>query len=223
MALPVDAVRESRAKRWLRNIRDCVWPMLDRPSGNLRDVCDKPNLDLGVDARDDVVPEVYARLSAEFEIETDRRRAVENKLVAVGAAAPIAVTIMVTAVSFLSSGRVRDLVPVSVIAISVMAFYVALQFLRAMLAAICGLSRKPYKVSMVSEIIPARAEDRSAYLRKGCSDFVRKIEQHREMNNVNVSQLALAHVSMRNAAWALVLGLFFLVGVILCQACGDPQ
>ena len=222
MALSVEPVRESRVKRLLRWMRDRVWPMLDPPSGETSEKSAEPNLEPGLGVPEDVVRDVFARLSAELEAEADRRRAVENKLLAVGAVAPIAVTIMVAVVSFLSSGRARDFVPVSVLVMSVMAFYVALQLLRAMLAAIGGLQRMPYQASLVSDIIPVEVEDRSTYLRRACRDVVQKLEQHRAMNDEKVSQLAVAHESMTNAGVALVLGLVVFVGVVVCQACGDP-
>ena len=220
--MPVDAVRDSRAKRRVRQIWDWVWPTLDRSSGNTRSECEKLDLEVKVDARSEVVREVYGRLSAEFEAETERRRGVETKLLAIGSVAPIAVTIMVAAVSFLSSGRVRDFVPVSVIVISIMAFYVALQFLCAMLAAIGGVSRKKYNVSNISEIMPNGEEDLNGYLRKTCGELAQRIEQHREMTNTKVSQLAVAHQAMRNAVRALVVGLLILVGVIVWETCCAP-
>ena len=203
-----------RAKQVLRWLRDLVWATLDPPSGNLRGGAEEPRPEINADAHDDVVREVYGRLSAELEIEAERRRAVETKLVAVGSVAPIAVTIMVATVSFLSSGRLRDFVPASVFVILVMAVYVALQFLRAMLAAIYGLSRKSYAGPNISEIVLAGTEGRSGYLRNACNDVARRIEQHRETTNEKVSQLALAHWAIRNAVIALVVELVIVAGLI---------
>ena len=133
-----------------------------------------------------MVREVYGRLSAELEIEAERRRAVETKLLAVGSVAPIAVTIMVAAISFLSSGRLRDFVPESVVVVLVIAVYVALQFLRAMLAAIYGLSRMGYSGPQISEIVRAGTVEPSGYLRNASNDVARRIEQHRETTNEKV-------------------------------------
>ena len=220
--MPVDAVRGSRAKGCALTVCDWVWPTLRWPSGNLRGDCETLNPEIKVDATDDVVREVYARLSAELEDESERRRAVENKLLASGSVAPIAVTIMAAAVTFLSSGRLREFVPVSVIVVSVMASYVAVQFLCAMLAAIRGLSRMPYDVSSIPEIMSHGAEDLNGYLRQASSGLARRIAQHRKTTNMKVSHLAVAHQSMRNAVIGLVGGLVILVVVTVSEACGTP-
>ena len=124
---------------------------------------------------------------------------------------------MIAGTSFLSSGRLRDFAPVSVIAISVGASYVALQFLRALLAAICGVTRRSYATPTVSEILSADTESLSGYLRRASQDLARRIEQHREATDKVVSQLALAHVSIRNAVIALVVELFVLTGLIVWE------
>ena len=129
---------------------------------------------------------------------------------------------MVAAASFLSSGRLRDVVPASVFVILFMAFYVALQFLRAMTAAICGLSRRSYAVPNISEIMPAGTEGLSEYLRNASNDLARRIEQHRDTTNEIVSQLAIAHKSIRNAVTALVVELLILFGLIVCESLTLP-
>ena len=223
MAPQLAAVRDSRAKQVGRWLRDRVYPTLDPPARNLLGDAEKPKREINADANDDVVREVYGHLSAELESETERRRAVETKLLAIGSVAPIAVTIMVAAASFLSSGRLRDLVPVSVIVISVMV-YVALQFLCAMRAAICGLSRKNYDVPHISDIVPNSTERLSWYLRNASNNMARRIEQHRETTNTKVSQLAVAHQAMRNAVTALVVALFIFlipVGLIVWELVWD--
>ena len=213
------AVPASRARQVGRWFRDLVWATLDRPSRNLLRDAETPKPEINADAHDDVVPEVYGRLSAELETEAERRRAVETKLLAVGSVAPIAVTIMVAAASVLSSGRLPDFVPVSVFVILFVAFYVAMQFLRAMLAAICGLSRMAYYGPNISEIVRAGTKGRSEYLRNASNDLARRIEQHRETTNEKVSQLAVAHKAMRNAVTVLVAALLILAGLIWWERC----
>ena len=215
-------VRDSRAQQVRRWIRDGVWATLDPPLRNLPNDAEKPKPEINADANDDVVREVYGRLSAELETEAERRRAVETKLLSIGSVAPIAITIMVAAASFLSSGRLRDVVPASVFVILFMAFYVALQFLRAMTAAICGLSRRSYAVPNISEIMPAGTEGLSEYLRNASNDLARRIEQHRDTTNEIVSQLAIAHKSIRNAVTALVVELLILFGLIVCESLTLP-
>ena len=204
----------SRTKQVSHWLRDLVWATLDPPPRNLLGDTDELRPEINADAHDDVVREVYGRLSAELEIEAERRRAVETKLLAVGSVAPIAVTIMVAAISFLSSGRLRDFVPESVLVVLIIAVYVALQFLRAMLAAICGLSRRGYSGPQISEIVRAGTVEPSGYLRNASNDVARRIEQHRETTNEKVSQLAVAHFAIRNAVVALVVELVIVAGLV---------
>ena len=161
----------------------------------------------------------HGRLSALNGVVHQGRRAVENKLIAAGSVAPIAVTIMVAVATFLSRGRLQESVSESAV-ITFVAFYAALQFLRATLAAINGLSRKSYNVPTVSEILPASTEALVGYLRNACNDHVRRLEQHRETTNENVSQLALAHKSIKNAVTAIVIALLILVGLIAWEYVG---
>ena len=211
------AARDSRVKRIGRWLRDRGWATLDPPSTNLADDVEQPKPEINADADENVVRTVYERLSAELETEAERRRAVEIKLIAAGSVAPIAVTIMVAIATFLSPGRLQESVSESVV-ITFVAFYAALQFLRATLAAINGLSRKSYTMPTASAILPASTEELVGYLRNACNDHVRRLEQHRETTNENVSQLALAHESIRNAVTAIVIALLILFGLIVWES-----
>ena len=214
-------VAGSQQSRWSvvgRWLRDRVWATLDPPVENSRCNAGELRQEVKEDASDEVVREVYRQLTVELEAEGERRRAVEAKLLAVGAVAPVAVTIMVAAASFLSSGRLGDFVPLSVVVIVVMAFYVALQFLRATQTAIEGLKRRAYSVPRISEIVPNGGEGVSGYLRRACNDLTGRIEQHRETTNEKVSELAVAHQSMRNAVTALVVELVVLAGLVVWES-----
>lgn len=210
------AARDSRVKRVGRWLRDRVWATLDPPSTNLGHDVEQPKPDINANADRDVVRTVYERLSAELETEAERRRAVESKLLAAGSVAPIAVTIMIAVATVLSSGRLQEFVLESVV-ITFVAFYAALQFLRATLAAINGLSIKSYTVPTVSAILLASKEELVGYLRSASNDHVRRLEQHREMTNEKVSQLALAHESIKNAVTAIVIALLILFGLIVWE------
>ena len=214
---PLAAAHDSRVKQVGRWLRDGVWATLDPPSMNLAGDAEQAKPEIYADADGDIVRTVYERLSAELEIEAERRRAVEIKLIATGSVAPIAVTIMVAVATFLSPGRLQASVPVGVV-ITLVAFYAALQFLRATLAAINGLSRKSYTVPTVSAILSASPETLVEYLRNASNDHVRRLEQHRETTNERVSQLALAHKSIRNAMTALAISLLILSGLIVWKS-----
>ena len=192
---PLAAKRNSRVKRAGRWLRDRVWASLDPP----------PNLDsnvqqsgLEINADEEVVRAMYERLSAELEAEDERKRSVETKLIAAGSVASIAVTIMGSVATFLTS---------ELLWVGIAMAYAALQFLRATLAVISGLSRKSYSGPTTSAILSAGTEGLVGYLREASIDHVKRLVQHRETTNENVSQLALAHTSIKNALVALVVAL----------------
>ena len=204
MAQPLVAARDSRVKRVVCWLRDRVWPTLDPPSTNQ---AEQPSPTIKADADEHVMRAVYERLSAELEVEAERRRAVETKLVAAGSVASIAVTIMVAVAT--STGQLQEFVLESIVLT-----YAALQFLHATWTAVSGLSRKGYTIPTVSAILPASTEGLVEYLRNASNDHIRRLEQYRETTNENVSQLALAHTSIKNALAALVIALLISSGVI---------
>ena len=112
----------------------------------------------------------------------------------------------------------QHFIPESVVVVSVISFYVALQFLRAMQAAVTGLTRRAYAVPRMSEIVPNGREGVGGYLRRTCNEFTCRIEQHRETTNEKVSQLAVAHEAMHNAVTALVVQLVVLVGIVVWES-----
>ena len=215
---PLTVAGESHVQHVGRWLRDRVWPTLDPPSPNSALDNDHLGPETNPHANDEFVRAVYERLCAEMETEAERRRAVEAKLLAAGSVAPIAVSIIVAAASFLSSGRPSDFGLVGMIVTSFSVFYVALQFLRAMLAAISGLSRASYEVPTISAILSTDTDGLKGYLRDASHDLARRIKQHRKTTNGKVSQLAIAHESIRNAVTALVIMLFVLFGLFVCES-----
>jgi hypothetical protein len=132
------------------------------------------------------------------------------KLVAVGSVTPVAVTIIVAVATFLASGHTADFTPLSVIVVAITACYAALQFLRAMLAAIRGLSPMAYSAPAVSAILANGNDGIAEYLRKAAHNLAGIIEQHRHTTNAKVDQLALAHVSIINAVVMLLIAIALL-------------
>lgn len=197
-------------------IRDRIWATLDSPST----VRTTPAFDVRVSVDESVVNLVNERLRDELASEVERRRAVESKLVAVGSVAPIVVTILAAVVTFLTSGRATDFTAISVVIVAVGACYVALQFLRAMLAAITGLSRMSYSAPKISAILSAENATVRSYLSLAAEDMARRIEQYRDTTNGKVSQLAVAHVSVVNAVVALIFVIVTLAFITIAESIG---
>src|SRR5688500_11026594 len=93
--------RDSRLRAVGFWLLDRIWPTLEPPvaSPSRDDENALPEIDPSAD--ETFLRQAYERLRDEMSAEADRRRAVEAKLVAVGAVAPIAVTIMAAMATFL--------------------------------------------------------------------------------------------------------------------------
>jgi hypothetical protein len=165
---------------------------------------------IGNDVDESLLRFVHEQLRAELAGEADRGKTVESKLIAVGAIAPVSVTIILASVSFLSSNQIHAFTSASVIVLAVAALYIAVQFLRAMLAAVRGLSRMAYVAPTIAALLAADGDDLRQYLSRASNDLARRIEQHREATNQRVSQLALAHTSVLNAIGGLIVAIIVL-------------
>src|SRR5689334_4072255 len=120
----------------LRMLCDWIWPTLEGKVTVSAYVAPSPILD------PTVAKEVFARLQAAVESEVDRMKSIDAKLMAVCSVAPICVTLLVAMVGFITSNKPETFTPLSVVGVTLVACYVALQFLRALLAAIAGLERR---------------------------------------------------------------------------------
>jgi hypothetical protein len=150
----------------------------------------------------------------ELAAEVERLRIVESKLTTTASVATIPITLLLGVVTFLSSGRAQEFTPFSVIVLSGCAFYVAVQFLRAVLAAIRGLSRTNYPAPFATERVLPRASA-EAYWRDACEALANNIHAYQERTNAKVDQLELAHTSIINAVVALIAAIGILAVVVV--------
>lgn len=208
VSIPPDATHGSRLKRFVLWLKDRIWATLDSVPKKRDGKSSQPHLENNTDT--EVLGAVYERISAELKTEADRNREVENKLIAAGSVASIAVAIMVAVATSLPTG------------LQVLMAYAALQFLRATLAAINGLSRRSYIVPTRSDLLTDGTQGLIEYLCNACNRLVSMLEQHRETTNEKVGQLALAHVSINNALVALVFALGIPLGRRLIDLVWDP-
>jgi len=147
---------------------------------------------------------VAERLRDELTSEVERRLAVEVKLIAIGSVVPVPVTVLVAIVTFLTSGRVGNFTTTSVMVLTVAALYVSLQFLRAMRAAVVGLSRMAYASPEIVAMCSIGDGRALSYSRGAAAEMACRIQQWRGTTSEKVSQLALAHTAMINAVVALI-------------------
>ena len=192
-----------RAAFWFR---DRAWPLLEpltagRTSTGIQwRTVPPPTLD--------VLETAYGFLKDEFKMEFERVRLVDSKLQSISSLSPIAITVLVATVVFLTGGRVGEFTRGSVLIVECGGFYVALQLVRALLAATEGLGRTSYDLAALTDIPPTQGETKENYIRRVCEDLTDSLSKNREATNRKVDQLALGHEALKNA-------IFGLLGVIL--------
>ena len=159
----------------------------------------------------------YQSLKDEMKSEDERIKTVESKLMSISSLTPIALTILVAMVTFLTSGKVESFTRPSIWVLAIFGGYVALQFLWAVRAAIKGLSRKGFYRLSLEDIFPRGNENREGYLQRTCKEMTVAIRNNRKGINQKVSQLAICHESIVNAVWGLLIMLLLLLAIVAIQ------
>ena len=201
-------------------LRDRIWPTLvpHPKAGNKTDLEWPENLA----ASDDVLELVYDALKEEMKAEDERIKIVEAKLINTSSFAPIAMTIFVAMIAFLTSDKVQLFTRVSIWIVVVFGGYIALQFLLAVRAAIKGLARRPFKRLSLEDVFPQAEESRTDYLLRACKKVSCAIAKNRKGIDQKVGQLALCHESILNAVWGLLILLFILLMIVATQPRPTP-
>jgi hypothetical protein len=194
-------------------LRDRVWPMVEAPP-------EKPEATafewpLGRPVKADTIEAAYNLLKEDLKADDDRAKVVESKLLSISSIVPVAMTITVAMVTFLTSGRVSQFNRTSIFIVGFVGGYVALQFLRASLAAVKGLWRRSYSHIKLEEIAPQPNESKEKYLHRMCAHMADVLNSNREVVNEKVSQLALGHESIKNAIWGLLILLLVILTIVV--------
>ncbi len=206
-----------RRKELQDRLIDLVWPTLvPPPKKDEVAAFDWPD---DKSADDGTLEAAYNLLKDELKSEDDRAKIIESKLLSISSLVPVAMTVTVAMVTFLTSGRVGEFTRTSILIVGTVGAYVALQFLRASLAAINGLGRRSYVHIETEEIAPKPEEKKAAYLQRICGLMAQVLAFNREVINKKVDQLALGHEAIKNA----VRGLLVLLLVVLLIVVLDAQ
>lgn len=196
-------------------LRDRIWPTLEgvapeAPTSAKFRISDK------ADAA--VIRLVVESLRCAVEAEEDRFKSADTKLIALCAMMPVSVTLLAAFVTFLSSGDVQKFTPESVTVITAIGAYVALQFLRALRAAIDGLQARGYLATTTADAQPDDHEDEATYLSRKAETLANRLNQHRHTNDDKISQLSLAYVAITNAVGGLLIALVSLAVIAAYEA-----
>ena len=196
-------------------LRDRIWPTLvAHPTAK-----GKPDFEwpATLTASDDALQLAHEALKDELKSEDERIKTVEAKLINISSLAPIALTVFVAMITFLTSDKMHLFTRGSIWVVVFWGAYIALQFLLAVRAAIKGLARRPFKRLSLEDVLPRGGESRSDYLRRACKEIADVIAGNRRGIDQKVSQLALCHESILNAVWALLILLLILLAIVATQ------
>ena len=137
--------------------------------------------------------------------EETRRQSVEARLTTIIGLSSIAGTVAFGGLVAEASGTLRPPGALLKWLIALGAFYLILQLCCGILAAVRGLSRQSYMGQKTADILPETTETRSAYLRRQIDFSLRSLADHRSNNNKRVTEMAIAHRSMKNFVVGLII------------------
>lgn len=200
---------------------DRIWPTLvsDPKARNKTN----PEWPATLTSTDEALELAYEALREEMKSEDERIKVVEAKLINISSLAPIAMTIFVAMIAFLTSGRVQSFTRMSIWVVVIFGGYIALQFLLAVRAAIKGLARRSFQRVSLEDWFPRGRESRTDYLLRACKEVTDTIVNNRRAIDQKVSQLALCHESILNAVWGLLIMLVILLAIAVTQPNPPPQ
>jgi hypothetical protein len=182
-------------KVWFNKGSDWLWPRLTGKP------VPPPTEQLLIDTSD---PAVLGEIQNVIEMRSgqvdERLRNVETKLLSLLALTSVlsaAVTASFAAVSTMKIQNDFPAVPVWITLVLV--FYVAINLLRSLWATVSGLMRRGYQQLPYKDIIPKGKEDHINYKARILNQRLNHAKWNDWVLNQKVSEMAVAHVALRNA------------------------
>jgi len=186
---------EHKLRTWLNNIVDWIWPRL---TGNPEPSPAEQNLITATDEA--LIDEIGNTIEKRISQVDERLRTVETKLVALLTLTSVlsaAVTAGFAAASTIQIQEGFPLIPVWLTLFFV--FYIAMHLLRSLWATVAGLMRRGYKQLTCEDIIPEDKEDKVRYKTRIINQKLNHVKWNEWVVNQKVSEMAIAHISLRNA------------------------
>ncbi len=202
----------------LRDLLDKIFPVLEKQSEKTKSDCkakrdaaraEEENLVARLSSDEEIIKEHLTSIESLVEKEDSRRTSVDARLTSIIGLTSIAATVVLTALFAMASGTMPLPVDPSKWVLVLGCCYLTLQLYAALLAAIKGLSRASYDCETASDLLPTTNLAHSVFLRHVISGKLNLLEQHREVNNRKVEQMAVAHRAVEN----FLLGLLVLAGI----------
>jgi len=206
--------RVNRMKRAMDFLVDLVWA---RPNGPISSSPTEPIWPESLKTRADTLESAYQLLKEEHAGEIDRVRTVETKLLGISGLSPVAMAVIVAGFTALTNRSIQAFTRISVLLVGILAGYVSLQFLRAILAAITGLKRRSFYAVSLKDLYPRPDEEKQSYLTRNCSELAEVIRENRAEIDFKVTWLDVAHIAIRNAVIGLLLLLLTIIVLAVVQ------
>ena len=190
-------------------ISDFIWPSLEaqEPDKEFKQELQKPTGTWAATS-----PEAHAEVAALIAAEEDRLRTVDTKLQALLSMAPIAATLIVALVTFVTKEpQAYKIGSVGLVVLS--GAHVILQLLRTVLAAIAGLGVQIFQRVALEELTPQADETADAYRTRVLETRIKCFLYNQSVTDGKVSQLKVAYRAIENALGMLLL-LVVILGII---------
>lgn len=205
----------SRTRKTIDFMVDLIWPRESSPVSVSPAEAKWPH---SAALNPETIESAYDLLKQEYDAETDRIRTVEAKLLGISSLAPVAMAVIVAAFTVLTNRSLQAFTRVSVLMVGIVGGYISLQFLRAVQAAIAGLSRRSFFVVSLEDLYPLPGESKANYLARNCGELSEVIRGNRAEIDAKVTWLAIAHTAIRNAVFGLLLLVLVIIGLAVLQA-----
>ena len=192
------AKRINRKRQFYDRIPDWIWPHLTGDTETAPE--DHDNFSTKHTGLLDEVNSIFSSLLAQAE---ERVRNVESKLVALltlTSVLSVAVTASLAAATTL--GTVAEDARIFAWIAVALVFYVAVQLLRSLWSAVAGLMRRSYRQLSPEDMIPEDGETSEAYRTRLRNLQVNYMRFNEWVVDEKVSEMAVAHVALRNALTA---------------------
>lgn len=184
-----------RLKRWYDKVPDWIWPHLTG------EPVPAPDEQRSVETDDKALLEAMEHVLERRISQVDERlRTVETKLVALLTLTSIlsaAVTVSFAAASNMVIQKDFRSVPVWITLVLVI--YLAFNLLRSLWATVSGLMRRGYKQLACEDIVPEGEEDHINYRARILNQRLNHVKWNDWVLDQKVSEMAVAHVALRNA------------------------
>ena len=192
------AKRINRRRQFYDRVPDWIWPHLTGDTETAPE--DHDNFSTKHTELLDEVNSIFSSLLAQAE---ERVRSVESKLVALltlTSVLSVAVTASLAAATTL--GTVAEDARIFAGIAVALVFYVAVQLLRSLWSAVAGLMRRSYRQLSPEDMIPEDGETSEAYRTRLRNLQVNYMRFNEWVVDEKVSEMAVAHVALRNALTA---------------------